>query len=156
MNEAFKKTHSQFGLSLELTTEWIETLFKFNKQAEALEQIKSGLVKYKEAASLWKLYLTIKIEETNDSNKEELIELFNKSLKNIEPKNALDSWKLMINWCLLNNYETTEKILKEGSQVMSRDVATFSRMKYLNWGLQDPNRNEKLNGLNKVRKIYEG
>jgi uncharacterized protein HemY len=111
LNELFKKIKSQFGLSLESSIEWIEYLIKFNHYKEAICLIEETLSKNKKCLNLWKLYLTIQIEETNAANQNDLIDLFNKSINAVKQKNQLDLWKLMVNWCLLNNYEKTEQIL---------------------------------------------
>ena len=62
-------------------------------------------------------------------------------------KESLELWKLIVNWCLLNNYEEAEKILLEGSQVMTQEISSFVRLKYLKWALQK--------NTGKVRKLYE-
>ena len=111
LNEAFKMTHTKYGLSLELSVEWIEYLIKSNKTKEAISIIKETLAENKNSLKLWKLYLTIQIELTNSDNKSELIDLFNRAIKCVKQKEQLDLWKLLINWCLLNNYEKTEEIL---------------------------------------------
>lgn len=159
LNDAFRKTQSRFQLPLDLTIEWIKTLVKFSKNSEAVEQIKTGLEKFNDSLCLWKLYLTIKIEDTSNSRSEssrtELLELFYKSIANVNQKNALELWKLIINWCTLNNYDNTEKILKEGSKVMNQEISSFSRLKYFEWSLHAPVNNIKSSGLSQVRNIYE-
>ncbi len=111
LNEAFKATLAKYGLSLELSLEWIEYLIKFNKMNEAIALIKETLTRNKNSLQLWKLYLTIQIEQTKDENKNELINLFNRAITCVKQKEQLDLWKLLVNWCLLNNYEKTEEFL---------------------------------------------
>lgn len=147
LNEHFQQTQTKFGLSLELTLEWIEYLVKFNHLNEAINLVEENLRSHKSNLNLWKLYLKIKIDQTNETNQIELINLFNKAINLVKQKEQLDLWKLMINWCLLNNYSQIEEILIEGSKIMYHDIASFVRTKYLNWCLQS--------GLSKARKIYE-
>ncbi len=71
-------------------------------------------------------------------------------------KSALDLWKLVVNWCLTKSHKSVEKILREGSQAMNREIASFSRLKYLHWSMHAPSTAEKQeSGLSRVRKIYK-
>ena len=111
LNEAFKSTKTKYGLSLELCLEWIENLLKFNNTKEAIALIQESLKENKKSLNLWKIYLTIQIEQTKENNTSELIDLFNRAISCVKQKEQLDLWKLLVNWCLLNNYEKTEPIL---------------------------------------------
>ena len=64
----------------------MESLIKFNKPQEAIAQLEIGLAKYATSLVLWKLYLTVKIQQTNEENQNELVELFNRSVKNVPLK----------------------------------------------------------------------
>lgn len=158
LNEAFKKTESLFGLPLDYTIEWIETLTKFSEFSdtnELINRIQEALVKHNKSGDLWKLYLTTKIDQTTEANEQELIDLFYKSISSVSEKNGLDLWKLMVNWCLLSNHKCTETILQKGSQIMNQEISTFCRLRFMHWSMHNPKRNEKVNGLAKVRKVYE-
>jgi hypothetical protein len=49
----------------------------------------------------------------------------------------------------VNESTQTEKILHDASFKSDRELAAFSRLKYLNWSL------ESQDGINKVREVYE-
>lgn len=156
LNVVLKKTQTLFSLSLDLITQWIDYLIKFNHTKEAVILIEDQLKTNKKCLNLWSFYLRIKIEQTNETNQNDLIDLFYKAINSVKQKEQLNLWKLIVNWCLLNNYEKTEKILLEGSQIMYLDIASFVRSKYFTWALQsDLNQKDNLNSLEKVRKIYD-
>lgn len=148
LNEHFQLHQAKFGLSIDLSLEWIDYLIRFNHLNQAINLIEENLRTHKTNANLWKSYLRIRIDQTNESNQEELVDLFNKAINLVKQKEQLDLWTLMVNWCLLNNYSKLEEILVEGSKLMCRDIASFVRTKYLNWSLQSA-------GLDKTRKVYE-
>ena len=130
-------------------------MIKFKKDPEATKQIKDGLVTHPDSSSLWKLYLNLMIKKTSETNESELIQLFHESIRAVKQKDSVELWQLIVNYCLLNNCSRTEEILKEGGQLMNQEISALCRLKYLNWALGNANRNEKLNGLSKVRQVYQ-
>lgn len=156
LNDAFIKAQSEYkSLPLDYIIEWIQFLIKFNKDADAVKQIQNELAKNCDCVRLWNLYLNLTIEKTDKSNESDLVQLFYESIKAVKQKDSLDLWQLMINYCLLNNSQKTEDILKEGSQIMIQEISSFCRSKYLLWSLSNSNRNENAKSLTKVRQIYQ-
>lgn len=152
MNDAFKKWQSNFELPLNYTNTWIEALTNFDKNEEAIQQIENSLIKHNKCPTLWKAYLLIKADQkrTDLSESNELFSLFDKAVRSVSQKEAFDFWEIIVKWCLALNHEKTEAILKEGSQIMNKNIATFCRLNYLNWSLVNSKKN-----IVKVRKIYE-
>lgn len=63
----------------------------------------------------------------------------------------MELWKTILNWAILYNYERIESLFQEGAQIMVTEVATFVRVKHLNWAIQS----QGPDGIAKARKIYE-
>ncbi len=131
---------------------------EFTVTSEIVSQIKLALTKYSESSILWKLYLTTMIQQADESNdcENEVIIFFYKAIASVTQKSAVDLWKLVVNWCLMKSHKCAEKILREGSQEMNKEISSYCRLKYLHWSIHEPITNDKQkSSLARVRKIYE-
>lgn len=153
LNDAFKNANLSFGLSLEQTIEWIETLMKFDKIVEAKSIVEKSLdlETHKGNSKLWLICLKIKkMEIFKNNDKKELVDLFYKAIECVKPKNAFQIWELIIEWAFTNNYPQVEQLLKDGSHQTNKETSSFMRCKYLDWILekQDPT-------LKELRDVYK-
>jgi len=91
-----------------------------------------------------------KFDKTKEATSR-IIDFFSKSLALVKPRDTLDLWKIVVEWCLANNYQQMETLFQKGSVFVDIDVSSYVREKYLTWCSSTAG----TNSISNVRGIYE-